>query len=521
MNGTSDGTGTFARFNAASRIASVFTPSGPGIVIAEGHTIRFGGPEIADRAVVDSAAGLVGTARQLDTSPQTATSWEWTVIRRPSGSTAALSSANIRNPTFTPDVPDMYVFRCKATSVNGSSISTVTLNGNDPATSFIGIGYPGPVTAGTGVAMSISALDPWGNVADGYTGRVHFTSSDETAFLPSDYTYTAGEHGAHAFIITFKRAGFQTVTVTDTANGAITGIGTFEVNAAAASVLSVSIASPVGSGTPTDVTVTAKDPFNNVAGSYLGTIQFSSSDGVATLPANYTFLSGDEGGHTFPLGVTLRTGGVQSVTATDTVTGTITGSVNVTVGPPIPASFSANRSGAQIFLAWNPSSGADHYDIYRASPTSGGYVFLISTFDPTYLDAAVTADKVYAYKVRAVDGGASASPFSTPDAATTIVFTDDPLTTTTLIKAVHITQARTAVNSLRACAGLTATTFIDTPLNSGTLIKKVHIDELRTGLTAARTSLGLPTLSFTDPTLALNTSLVKRLHISDIRTGVK
>ncbi|HYC60416.1 MAG TPA: SMP-30/gluconolactonase/LRE family protein, partial [Thermoanaerobaculia bacterium] len=153
VSGTSDGTGTFARFNGAAHIA---TASG-GIVIAEGNTIRYGGPEIGDRAVIDSVAGLVGNVRQLDTSPQTATAWEWTVIRRPAGSTAALSSATIRNPTFTPDVADMYVFRCKATSVTGSSISTVTLNGNDPATHFTIVGYPGPIIAGQSKAITVRA----------------------------------------------------------------------------------------------------------------------------------------------------------------------------------------------------------------------------------------------------------------------------------------------------------------------------------------------------------------------------
>jgi len=49
-----------------------------------------------DRAVIDSAAGLVGLARQLDAEPQTATSWHWSLIRRPSGSTAELSSATIQ-----------------------------------------------------------------------------------------------------------------------------------------------------------------------------------------------------------------------------------------------------------------------------------------------------------------------------------------------------------------------------------------------------------------------------------------
>jgi sugar lactone lactonase YvrE len=516
VNGTSDGTGTFARFNAASHIASAYG----GIVIAEGHTIRYGGPEIADRAVIDSDVGLVGNPRQLDTSPQTATSWEWTVIRRPAGSTAVLSSTTIRNPTFTPDVSDLYVFRCKATTASGSSISTVLLNANDPATRFE-VEHLGPVTAGGAFSISVVATDPWGNFGDGYTGTVHFTSSDDLAVLPADSAFAAGDHGSRSFNVTLKRSGSQTITATDTVTG-MTGTGTFFVQPAEASSLTLTMTSPVGSGNAADVKVTAKDPFDNVASGYGGTIHFTSSDGTATLPSNYTFVLADEGVHTFPLGVTLHTAGLQSVTATDVVIGSITGFVNVTVGPSIPTSFTANRSGANVFAAWNPSSGADHYDIHRASPTSGGYVFLASTFDTTYLDTTALANTVYAYKVRAVDPAANASPFSSPDAATTIVFTDDPLVAgTTRIKAVHVTELRTAINSLRACAGLSATVFTDTPLTTATKVKKLHIDELRTGMSAARGALGLSAIALTDPTIVVNSTIVRRLHVSDLRTGVK
>ncbi len=517
VSGTSDGTGTAARFNGASRLAAV----GNYLFITEGHTIRLGRSEITDQATIDSSAGLVGNLRQLDTSPQTATSWEWSIIRRPSGSSATLSSTTIRNPTFTPDVADMYVFRCKATSSSGMSISTVTLNGNDPASTFT-VGYPGPVTAGFNVLVNVTAQDPWGNVADGYTGTVEFSSSDGSATLPDLYTFTAGDHGMKSFIATLRRSGVQTITVTDTVSGSITGTGTFDVDPAAHSSFNVSIPATMGAGTPTDVLVEATDAYFNTITDYTGTIHFTSSDGTATLPSNYTFVSGDLGVHTFSGGVTLHTFGPQSVTATDTVTGSITGTGNTTVGPPAPASFSANRSGAQIFLAWAPSSGADHYEIHRAAPAfGGGYAFLTSTFETTYLDSAVLANSAYAYRVYAVESGGNYSPSSTPDTATTIVFTDDPLLTSTLIKAAHITEARTAVNSLRACAGLSAIIFADPTIGVGDLVKALHILELRTGLTEARLELELPSLTYTDSTLVVNETVIRRLHVSDIRNGVK
>src|SRR5207253_3232246 len=57
------------------------------------------------------------------------------------------------------------------------------------------------------------------------------------------------------------------------------------------------------------------------------------SDGGAgsAVPADYHFVSGDNGVHTFTNGVTLVTSGSQTVTATDTVTSSITGTASGTI----------------------------------------------------------------------------------------------------------------------------------------------------------------------------------------------
>ena len=52
--------------------------------------------------------------------------------------------------------------------------------------------------------------------------------------------------------------------------------------------------------------MTARDVADNVVPGYTGTIQFTSSDGLATLSADYTFTAGDGGSHTFSGGVVLR-----------------------------------------------------------------------------------------------------------------------------------------------------------------------------------------------------------------------
>ncbi|HUR82057.1 MAG TPA: glycoside hydrolase family 44 protein, partial [Thermoanaerobaculia bacterium] len=180
--------------------------------------------------------------------------------------------------------------------------------------------------------------------------------------------------------------------------------------------------------------------------------------------------------------------------------------------PPPPAGFTATAtSTTQVGLSWNGSAGASSYDIYR-SANHGAYAFLKSTSATSTSDSGLTADTTYLYQVRAV-AGAAASAFVT-DAATTTIFTDDPLSSGSPVKAVHVTQLRTAVNAMRAAAGLAPQSFAD-PSLAGVTIKAAHLTQLRTALDAARTAIGLPAVSYTDSTAA------KAAHIAELRIGVK
>jgi sugar lactone lactonase YvrE len=131
QRGSADGTGSASRFFLPRGIA---TDSAGNVYVADtnNHRIQVGRPALADAATIDVAAGAVGVRRQLDTSPQTATSWQWRMIRQPSRSIAALSSASVRNPRFTPDVADVYVFQLIASDGKATSITTVTLTATVP-----------------------------------------------------------------------------------------------------------------------------------------------------------------------------------------------------------------------------------------------------------------------------------------------------------------------------------------------------------------------------------------------------
>ncbi len=86
---------------------------------------------------------------------------------------------------------------------------------------------------------------------------------------------------------------------------------------------------PVTIGAPAAVTVSAQDGSGHTVASYTGTVNFTSSDGAAVLPANYTFLGADAGSRGFA--VTFESAGSQTLTATDASTSSIRGSATVNV----------------------------------------------------------------------------------------------------------------------------------------------------------------------------------------------
>jgi subtilase family serine protease len=154
--------------------------------------------------------------------------------------------------------------------------------------------------AGNSFTVTVTALDANNNPVPSYAGTVHFTSSDSQAGLPPDTTLA---NGTGNFSVTLRTAGSQTVTVTDTANGSITGSATVSVSPASASTLV--FGQQPGNTAPgavisPAVTVRVLDAYNNLvtsdnsdqvtlaignnpgAGTLNGTTTMTVSGGVAT-----------------------------------------------------------------------------------------------------------------------------------------------------------------------------------------------------------------------------------------------
>jgi len=119
-------------------------------------------------------------------------------------------------------------------SITGTSNS---INVSPTAAMTFSVSTPGGVTAGTAFNFTVTAQDQFNNIATGYAGTVHFSSSDVQAVLPGNSTLT---NGAGTFSATLKTAGSQTITATDTVTSTFTGTSiSIAVSAAAASHFTV------------------------------------------------------------------------------------------------------------------------------------------------------------------------------------------------------------------------------------------------------------------------------------------
>jgi hypothetical protein len=138
-----------------------------------------------------------------------------------------------------------------------------------PAVTHFLVSAPAGSTAGTPLSVTVTALDQNNNALPTYTGTVHFASSDPSAVLPADYTFTAGDNGSHTFTsgVTLVTAGSQTVNVTDALTPSVSGSAAVAVSPAGPDHLAFGqqpTNTKAGSAISPAVTVRFLDPYNNL-----------------------------------------------------------------------------------------------------------------------------------------------------------------------------------------------------------------------------------------------------------------
>ena len=305
-------------------------------------------------ATATAGAPFSVTVTALDASNATATGYLGTIHFTSSDHAAGVALP--ADYTFVAGDNGVHTFTNGATlvttgnqTITATDTTTASITGTSnniavslPPATHLSVSAPSTVSTGSAFSVTVTALDASSNIATGYTGTVHFTSTDLAAgvALPADYTFTAGDAGRHTFTATLKTPGTQSISATDTATSSITGTVAISV-VGLATHFAISAPTSTTAGNGVSFSITALDAGNRTAIGYTGTVRFSSTDFAAVLPANYTFTAGDAGAHMFT--ATLKTAGNQTITATDTATNSITATSNtIAVAPGSAVAFSVS-----------------------------------------------------------------------------------------------------------------------------------------------------------------------------------
>jgi hypothetical protein len=192
-------------------------------------------------------------------------------------------------------------------------------------------------TTGAPATFVVNAVDGSNAFVSGYSGTVHFTSTDGAAVLPAN---TALSNSTGTFTATFNTAGQQEITATDIANSTITGAAP------------VTVAAP--SANPTITTVTAT-PNPSIFGKQVPFVVNVTGNGVSTTPAQLN-LTIDNG-----LEANLQTLGNTTVSAfpsggTHTVFANYFGDATRGASSSAPLTFVVNPASTPVVVSANASS---------------------------------------------------------------------------------------------------------------------------------------------------------------------
>jgi hypothetical protein len=93
---------------------------------------------------------------------------------------------------------------------------------------------PAEVVAGEPFTITVFPIDLFGFKVTAFTGSIHFSSTDDAAVLPDDYTYAPADGGVASFRVTLQTAGSQQLVVNDLESEFFRGTATVAVDAPAA-----------------------------------------------------------------------------------------------------------------------------------------------------------------------------------------------------------------------------------------------------------------------------------------------
>jgi hypothetical protein len=275
---------------------------------------------------------------------------------------------------------------------------------------------------------------------------------------------------------------------------------------------------PDRAGTNTDAFLSVLDPDGATLAysSYLGgSASVSGGDqafGIALDPAGDVWLVGQTDSADFPVkpgaietthGGGLFDGFVVKVGEALTLAAVVPTSGGVS-GGPVKLTGAGFMNGASVTFGGVAATGES-----VVNPTT------ITAVRPAH--ALGTVDVV----VTSLDGQVATLPGAFTYVAN-LTFTDDPLqATVTAIKAVHLTELRAAVNTLRTRYGLSALSWASGAIASGTVVQAAHVTELRAALEPVYTAAGQAVPPWSPATIIAGTTVVTAAQITGVRNATR
>jgi hypothetical protein len=401
--GTGSASATVGQLNAPTQVTVPSTASGTVHVSWTGSTLGDGATPASGYYVTRLKNSDSSISNACGTSPSSPTS----------STAASCDDTSVPDGTYHYTVTAVYRSWTATSTASGDVVTTAaTLD-------HFTLAAPATATAGTAFNVTVTARDASNNALTGYTGTVHFTSSDAgSPGLPSNYTFVAGDNGSHTFTngVTLKTAGSQTVSVNDTVETSKTGTATISVSPAGADHFKVTAPASATAGSAFNtVTLTAQDPYNNTATGYANGNHTIAWSGASTSPGgnapNYptSTVSFTNGVSTTTLSATLFAAGSNSLTATAT-SPSLTGTATISVSP----------------------AGADHFKVTAPASATAGSAF--NTVTLTAQDPYNNTATGYANGNHTIAwSGASTSPGgNAPNYPTSTVSFTNGVSTTTL-----------------------------------------------------------------------------------------
>ena len=190
---------------------------------------------------------------------------------------------------------------------NGCALGPVTFT----------VGTPASAAAGSSISVTVTAKKSDGTSLSAYRGTAHFTSTDASATLPANYTFTSTDAGAHTFTgVVLRTTGNQTISAAGTVSTGFKGTSAaISVSGVAANDFSIS-ASP---------SILSIAPGANSAAT-ISTAVTSGAAGSVSLA-----VSGAPSGVTATVSPTTITAGSNSTLTVSTTASAVAGTYTLTV----------------------------------------------------------------------------------------------------------------------------------------------------------------------------------------------